>query len=119
MSEQTLGRGKIIYCQFRIVERYMKEPAAQRLLKNMIEYLSTESQSEPKTLYMVAKQEYGELLSKFGVDVKKMPEKLVDTTSAGVLWIEGSDPNTAEWIAQNNNRIKKFVFAGGTLFVDN
>lgn len=120
MSEQTLGRGAIIYCQFRIIERYLKEPAAQRLLNNIIEYLCAYSQSEQKSVYVIGhEQGYEELFSKFGVGVKKMPEKIVDNTSAGVLWIEGSDPNTAEWIVQNNNLIKKFVSAGGTLFVDN
>ena len=48
LIEVTRGKGRVIFCQFDVTNRYGKDPAATRLLENIVRYILTATEPDPE-----------------------------------------------------------------------
>ena len=118
LTEQTHGRGRILYCQYRIVERYDVEPAAQQMLGNMVRYLCTAPDAEPTKIALASDdQRFADMLSSFGATVDDVLGEASELKDA-VLMVDGASAEAAQWLRQNLDRVRSHLDAGGTVFVD-
>ncbi len=110
------GKGSYLLCQLLIGEKLGTEPMAQRMLENFLYHAAAMRNAErkPEKLAVVHnKPAMGEALDEVGVVAADVTGKLAatDLSAFGVLLAEADAPE----VAQNVQKLRSFVEAGGVL----
>ncbi len=76
LLEQSIGSGTIVYCQMRLAEKYAAEPAAARILGNLVDYLGQPRQAPKKTALIGGTPDYAAFLRGLGLRFDVLSGKL-------------------------------------------
>jgi hypothetical protein len=116
LLERRIGRGSIIHCQLKLIEKAGKEPTADRLLVNLVEYLSENKAREAaasrfKTALIGGSKRYHQLLRSLGLRYDDLTERLasVDLSSYALIVCRGD--------LSHIDKLQAFVDQGGNLLV--
>jgi len=113
LLERRIGRGSIIHCQLKLIEKGGKEPTADRLLLNLVQYLSENEAREAgaKTAVIGGSQRYHQVLRSLGLRYDNLTERLatVDLSSYALIVCRGDLTHV--------DKLQTFVEQGGNLLV--
>ena len=108
LLEQPVGRGCIIHCQMDLVEKFDTEPAAARILANLIDYVAQYRSSPRKTAVLGGSGEYRTYLRNLGLRFDEFSAKPAAELSDYALVIcrgDGIDVATAQAALWNKAEI--------------
>ena len=78
LLERPIGRGSIVHCQLKLVEKYAREPTAARILANLLSYLAEYRPRPRKTALVGGSQEYRLYLHTLGLRFDDLTGPLAD-----------------------------------------
>ena len=111
LLERRIGRGCIVHSQLSLVEKFATEPAAARILTNLIEYLAGAKTNPRRTAVAGGSEAYRSYLRGLGLRFDEVPGKLDAAALAahGLVLCRGevSGPET----------LRPWVEAGGNLWL--
>jgi len=114
LLERRIGRGSIVHCQLKLIEKAGMEPAADRLLLNLVGYLSENKAHEAgagraKTAVIGGTERYHQLLRALGLQYDDLTDRLAsaDLSSYALIVCRGDLPHA--------NKLRAFVEQGGNL----
>ena len=109
LLEVAAGRGAVVHSQLKLVAKAASEPAAARILVNLLEYLASYRSRAPKNAVVGASDAYASYLRSIGLRFDRLPEGLgdVDLAQYSLLLCRGAVPEPA--------RLRGYVEAGGNL----
>ncbi|TWU35866.1 carbohydrate-binding domain-containing protein [Novipirellula artificiosorum] len=114
LLDRPLGRGSIVHCQLKLIEKARSEPAAGEILGNLLRYLDHYKPTERKTLVLGSDADYRESLSNLGLRfVAPTNTDGIDLGGYSLLILHGELPNNQPLARQ----IGEFVQRGGNLLV--
>ena len=115
LLERRIGGGAIIHSQLRLVEKSGKEPTADRLLVNILQYLSNDFDgakvARHKTAVIGGSDEYHRFLRSVGLRYDDLTNRLADTDLSTYKLILCRDD------LSHVETLKSFVEQGGNLLV--
>ncbi len=112
LLERPLGRGALVHCQLKLVEKAASEPAAGIILGNLLRYLGDYRPKERNTALLGGDPEYRQTLKNLGLrfDDLSPQSRLADYS---LLICRGeTDPSALPAL-----KLGEFVEKGGRLFV--
>lgn len=111
LLERPAGRGCFIHCQMKLIEKFSTEPAAARILANLLEYLSGRRAAGRPTAVAGGSEAYRACLRGLGLRFDDLAEKMgpADLSAYGLVVCRGEigDPE----------KLLRFVEQGGALLV--
>jgi hypothetical protein len=111
LLERPVGPGCVIHCQLKLVEKHDKEPAAARILGNLLQYLAEYRPRPPKTAVIGGDQAYRTYLESLGlrfVDLSGQPDD-AELSDYSLVVCRGE-------LAQTD-RLRDFVQSGGNVLM--
>lgn len=110
LLEQPVGRGCIIHCQMNLVEKFDSEPAAARILANLIDYVARYRSNRRNTVVLGGSGEYHAYLRNLGLRFEDLsPKAAADLSTHSLLICRGDGIDMATALP--------FVEQGGNLLV--
>lgn len=110
LVEQPVGRGCIVYCQMNLIEKMDSEPAAARILANLIEYLARYSSTVRRTAVLGGTDEYHAYLNSLGLQYDVLTDSAMpDLSACQLLVCRGGEIDASTAL--------RFVEQGGTLVI--
>ncbi|NLX95909.1 MAG: hypothetical protein GXY83_07020 [Rhodopirellula sp.] len=109
LLEQSIGRGAIVYCQLKLVEKFRTEPAAARILANLLDDLSRRRPFGGPTAVVGGSDEYRQYLRSLGLRFDDLggrwPQELTDHRLAVVRGdiAEGDIAAARDFVQQGGN----------------
>jgi hypothetical protein len=108
LLEQRVGRGRIVYSQLALVEKFDTEPAAARILINLLEYLAHPPAESRKTAVVGGSDAYRTYLRSLGLRFDDLTAKLdsADLAAYGLVVCRGESPdvrNLRPWVESGGN----------------
>ncbi len=115
LLERRIGRGAIIHSQLKLVEKAGKEPTADLLLVNILQYLSNDlydsKLTRHKTAVVGGSDEYHRFLRSVGLRYDDLTKRLADAdlSTYALVLCRGGSPHA--------EKLRSFVEHGGNLLV--
>jgi len=111
LLEQRMGRGRIVYSQLLLAEKFNTEPAAARILANLLEYLARPPAESLKTAVAGGSDAYRSHLRGLGLRFDDLTGKLetADLSGYGLVVCRGETPQFG--------RLRPWIEAGGRLYL--
>ena len=115
LLERPAGRGSIVHCQLRLVEKAHTEPAAGMLLDNLLRYLGNGRAAIPQTVLLGGDDGYRAALRDLGLRFESpvQPSDGVVLSGRGLVICRGEVPDLDRW----GEPLREHVSAGGNLLV--
>ena len=111
LLERPIGRGAIVHCQLKLVEKRGTEPAAARILANLLRYLADFRPTARKTAVVGGSEEYRTYLRSLGLEFDDLTGKPAgaDLSGYSLLVCRGEVAETGE--------LAEFLNEGGNVVV--
>lgn len=110
LLEFRQGRGKLILCQLDVANRYNVDPAATRVVNNLLNYALTPSEAAVKTAYLGGEKDKSLLA---GLYIKMDQKGISNLDDVGLLIVgQGCEKE----LRDNKGKIAQFARNGGTVF---
>jgi hypothetical protein len=111
LLERPIGRGAIVHCQMKLVEKYATEPAAARILANLLRYLADFDAAPRKTALVGGSEPYRLYLASLGLRFEDLPETLAeaDPSRYSLLLCRGA--------VGDASKLAEFLRPGGNVVV--
>jgi hypothetical protein len=111
LLEQPVGRGCIVHCQLKLIEKFNSEPTAGRLLRNLLGYLSDYQPLHRKTAVVGGSEAYRTYLRTLGLEFEALTAETLpaDLSSYSLIVIRDGIADAA--------KLRKFVEGGGNVLV--
>jgi len=111
LLERRIGRGCIIHSQLLLAEKFDTEPAAARILVNLVEYLAGYRAEAKKTAVVGGAEAYRTYLRSLGLRFDDLTRKMASTdlASYGLVICRGETPGL--------EKLRPWVEAGGSLWL--
>ncbi len=114
LLEIPLGRGTLVHCQLRLIEKSAQEPAAGLMLGNLLDYLANYKPAERKTAVIGADDKYRELLRELNLHFDELTAAdRADLSQYSLVIVRGE----ADGLQTFTHDLKAFVDGGGHLLV--
>ena len=112
LLERPLGRGAIVHCQLKLVEKATAEPAAATILGNLLQYLANYRPTQRKTALIGGNQQYRQSLQDLGLRFDNLTKSSNLADYSTVICRGRTDASLLR-----AEQLGPFVEAGGTLFL--
>ena len=111
LLERPSGRGCIVHSQLKLVEKFATEPAAARILANLLGYLADYTPSGRKTALVGGSPQYRDYLTRRGLRFDDLTGKLaeVDLSDYSLVLCRGP--------LGEMTKLRQFVSGGGNLLL--
>ncbi len=111
LLEQRVGRGRILYSQLLLVDKFETEPAAARILMNLMEYLAQPPAEARKTAVVGGSDAYRTHLRSLGLRFDDLTAKLppTDLAAYSLVLCRGDAPKL--------DKLQPWIEAGGNLWL--
>ena len=111
LLERAVGRGCIVHSQLQLIEKFESEPAAARILDNLLKYLASYESPSGKTGVVAGSDEYRAYLDSLGLEFDDLTGSFneVDLSDYSLILARGTAANTA--------KLARYVQEGGNLLV--
>lgn len=114
LLEWPRGRGTLLLCQLKLIEKFANEPIAARLLENALRYLIT-CQPEAKPVAVVGDAAFQQALRRFHLRFEDVTATLAEADlSRYSLLLVHADVGP---LLQTSERIRGFVEQGGKVYL--
>jgi len=119
LIEIPYGKGKYILNQTLVTEKYNKDPIANLLCRNLLEYALTAAVPPQRTaLFSSRNSSFKGLLAKIGLKAKELTGlSSLDTFKILILALDKKDEEAVSVLEANKGRIRDFVKNGGKVFI--
>jgi beta-galactosidase len=113
------GKGRYVLCQLQVVGKLATEPVAGRLAENLLTYALSPSIPRSRTALIAAtKSKFKGFVAELGL----VADPLNDCSGLGrfqrvVVGLDQDDPDLHEFLKKNRTPLRKFVHAGGRVFL--
>ncbi len=111
LLEQPVGRGTIVYSQLKLVDKFHTEPAAARILANLLKYLAGRPPQDSATAVFGGSEAYRQHLRSLGLRYEELDALPHDLSGYRLLVVRG------DLSEENAAGLGEFVRQGGNLLV--
>ena len=115
LFEQPKGKGCLVHCQLKLIEKALLEPAAGLILTNLLEYLDRYQPQRRRTALLGGDASYRDSLRKLGLRFDDLSEAAdgVDLTDYSLVICRGAFDASGDW----TDKLGEYVRGGGNLYV--
>lgn len=119
LAEFPTGTGNRVVCALNLVNKLEKEPAAQWVLRNTLEYLAQyQPSSAPMKTALAVGEKWGTQLRAVGLIADTLPESGVwSFNDVGQVILDAGSPAILEGCRRNKEALRQFIWDGGTVLV--